>query len=92
MSNSIDPMIVRMARAIATSQGTSDWKPFVATARASLSAIREPSDEMLEAASDGMPDWGELPQEWRAMIDFVLGEGDLSNDNKPSPKVDRDAG
>lgn len=92
MSNMIDPMIVRMARAIAASQGTSNWEPFVAAARASLTAIREPSDEMLEAASDGMPDWGELPQEWRAMIDYVIGEGDLGNDNKPAPSVARDAG
>ncbi len=92
MPNSIDPMIVRMARAIAASQGTTDWKPFIATARASLTAIREPSDEMLEAASGGMPDWGELPKEWRAMIDFVIGEGDETNDNKPLPRVARDVG
>lgn len=92
MTNSIDPMIVRMARAIALSQGSNDWKPYVAAARASLNAIREPSDEMLEAASDGMPDWGELPQEWRAMIDYVIGEGAQGNDNKPLPKPERDAG
>jgi hypothetical protein len=81
MTKSYDPMIVRMARAIALSQGSSDWHKYVETARASLAAIRDPSVEMLEAATSGMPDWGELPAEWRAMIDHVLGEGPDVNDN-----------
>jgi hypothetical protein len=92
VANSIDPMIVRMARAIAVSQGSTDWQKFVDTARASLNAIREPSDEMLEAASNGLPDWGELPQEWRNMIDYVIGEGALGNDNTPVAVDSRDAG
>jgi hypothetical protein len=92
VANSIDPMIVRMARAIALSQGSSVWENYVVAARASLNAIREPSDEMLEAASNGMPDWGELPQEWRSMIDYVIGEGALGNDNHPLQKPTRDAG
>jgi hypothetical protein len=78
----LDPMIIRMARAIALSQGRSDWQEYVQAARASLSALRDPSDEMLEAATHGLPDWGDLTEEWHAMIDHVLGEETTTiNDN-----------
>ena len=77
----VDPMLVRMARSIAASQGSSDWRSFVPMAKASLEALREPSFEMLEAAMPGMPDWGELPEDWRKMIDHVLGESFEFNDN-----------
>jgi hypothetical protein len=82
-----DPMMVRMARAIALSEGSSDWEHFLPAARASLAAIRDPSDEMLEAASPGLPDWGDMPEGWRAMIDHVLGEETHQiNDNKHPTK------
>jgi hypothetical protein len=77
-----DPMMIRMARAIAMSEGSSDWEHFLPAARASLTALREPSEEMLEAASTGLPDWGDLPEGWRAMIDYVLGDDEKPfNDN-----------
>jgi hypothetical protein len=88
----LDPMIVRMARAIALTQGSTDWSKFVETARASLTALRDPSDEMLEAATPGMPDWGDLPEEWRAMIDHVLGESGTVNDNSKVDVVVKSAG
>ena len=77
----VDPMLVRMARAIAASEGSSDWQAHVAAARASLNVLREPSYAMLEAATSGLPDWGDLPDDWRAMIDHVLGESVEYNDN-----------
>ncbi|MEO6607653.1 MAG: hypothetical protein ABIN69_04200 [Aestuariivirga sp.] len=77
----VDPMLIRMARSIATSQGSTDWRAFVPMATASLQALREPSYEMLEAAMPGMPDWGDLPEDWRKMIDHVLGESSEFNDN-----------
>ena len=80
----LDPMLVRMARAIATSQGSTDWRAFVPMATASLQALREPSSEMLEAAMPGMPDWGDMPEGWRKMIDHVLGESSEFNDNERS--------
>lgn len=88
----IDPVIVRMAQAIAVSQSRSDWQSFVATARASLAVLREPSDGMLEAASAGMPDWGELADEWRAMIDYVLSESVQVNDNRSVSQEKKIAG
>jgi hypothetical protein len=88
----LDPMIVRMARAIALTQGSTDWPKFIETARASLTALRDPSVEMLEAATPGMPDWGELPEEWRAMIDHVLGESGTENDNRKVDVVVKSAG
>ena len=78
----VDPMLIRMARSIATSQGSSDWRAFVPMATASLQALREPSAEMLEAAMPGTPDWGDLPEDWRKMIDHVLGESLEFNDNE----------
>lgn len=78
----LDPMLIRMARSIAASQGSTDWRSFVPMATASLQALREPSSEMLEAAMPGMPDWGELPEDWRKMIDHVLGESSEFNDNE----------
>lgn len=80
----VDPMLVRMARSIAASQGSTDWRGFVPMATASLQALREPSSEMLEAAMPGMPDWGDLPEDWRKMIDHVLGESSEYNDNERS--------
>jgi hypothetical protein len=82
MASFDNPMIVRMARAIALSQGSSDWQKYLEAARVSLNELRDPSVEMLEAATEGMPDWGELPTEWRAMIDYVLGEPEEINDNR----------
>jgi hypothetical protein len=29
---------------------------------------------MLDAALPDVPDWGYLPEDWRAMIDYVAGE------------------
>ncbi len=85
MSDEIEisnPMLVRVARSIATSQGSTDWRAYVPMAMASLQALREPSSEMLEAAMPGMPDWGDLPDDWRKMIDHVLGESAEFNDNE----------
>ena len=76
-----DPMLVRMAKAMASSEGSADWQAFVNSAKASLKVLREPSDEMLEAAIPDLPDWGDLPADWRAMIDHVLGEPVDLNDN-----------
>jgi hypothetical protein len=36
--------------------------------------MREPTCEMLEAATDRLPEWGYVPEEWRAMIDHILAE------------------
>jgi hypothetical protein len=67
-------MTERVARAIAGALGASDWRPFVGAARAAVTAMREPTPDMLEAALPDMPDWGYLPDDWRAMIDHVARE------------------
>ncbi len=81
-SENIDPMLVRIAKAIAMSEGDDDWHAHLPAARASLEVLREPSFAMLEAATPGLPDWGDLPTDWRAMIDHVLGENIETNDNE----------
>lgn len=68
------PMIERVARALAESLGGDDWRAFTDAARTAVAAMREPTPEMLEAALPDMPDWGYLPEDWRAMIDHVVGE------------------
>ena len=67
-------MFERIARAIAASEGHDDWKRCAVAAFAAIAALREPTAEMLEAATDGIPDFGYLPEEWRAMIDHVISE------------------
>ena len=67
-------MIESVARAIADALGAEDWRSYVEAARAAVKAMREPTPSMLEAALPDMPDWGYLPEDWRAMIDHVAGE------------------
>jgi hypothetical protein len=67
-------MIERVARALAMSLGEEDWRTCVDAARAAVGALREPTADMLEAALPDMPDWGYLPDDWRAMIDHVAAE------------------
>lgn len=74
MTSTSSSMTERVARAIAATLGEEDWRPFVAAARAAVRAMREPTPEMLEAALPDSPDWGFLPDDWRAMIDHVAGE------------------
>ena len=69
-----DSMIVKVAKAIAVATGDADWKVHLATARAAVSAMREPTTAMLQAAMSDLPDWGDLPDEWQAMIDYVATE------------------
>ena len=90
--DALNPVLVRMASVLATSQGRSDWQAFVSAAEATLRELREPSEDMLEAASHGLPDWGDLQDEWRAMIDHVLGDQAKINDNTASKKASRIAG
>ena len=72
-------MFERIARAIAASQGHDDWRRCAVAAFAAISALREPTAEMLEAATEGLPDFGYLPEEWRAMIDHVMSETPILN-------------
>lgn len=84
---------MRVARALAMSQGSSDWLEFVEPAQAMLRALREPSNEMLEAGANGMPDWGDLPKGWRAMIDHVIGEDQRAfNDNAAETTANKATG
>ena len=91
-SEIVDPMLVRIAKAIAESDGSEDWQAYMAAARVTLEVLREPSQAMLEAATSGLPDWGDLPADWRAMIDHVLGEKLETNDNQAVSETDRAAG
>ena len=69
-----DSMIVKVAKAIAVTTGVTDWKVHIPTARAAVRAMREPTTAMLQAAIPDLPDWGYLPDEWQAMIDYVTTE------------------
>ncbi len=67
-------MIEKVASSIALSQGRHDWQNHVASDRAAVLALSEPSVEMLNAALPDCPDWGYLPDEWSAMIAYVANE------------------
>jgi hypothetical protein len=72
-------MFEKVARAIAASQGHDEWHRCAIETAAAISALREPTLEMLEAATDGLPDFGYLPEEWRAMIDHIMTERRVVN-------------
>ena len=42
--------------------------------RAAVTAMREPTTAMLQAAILNLPDWAYLPDELQAMIDYVAAE------------------
>lgn len=69
-----DQMLVRVAKAIAEVQGMTHWGDALPSARAVFVAMREPTVPMLEAALADLPDWGNLPDDWRVMIDYAAGE------------------
>jgi hypothetical protein len=69
-----DSMIVKVAKAISVATGDTDWKVHLSTARAAVRAMREPTTAMLQAAMPDSPDWGYLPDDWQAMIDYVITE------------------
>ena len=74
MSKTSPSMTEQVARAIASALGAQDWRPYVGAARAAVTAMREPTVDMLDAALPDTPDWGYLPDDWRAMIDHVAHE------------------
>jgi hydrogenase maturation factor len=67
-------MIAKVAQAIAVAQGDTNWHVHVHAARAAVTAMRDPTTAMLQAALPDMPDWGYLPEEWQVMIDYVAAE------------------
>lgn len=84
-------MVERIAREIARhtaldegkEPGTADnytdhvWRDFVGAARAVLTAMREPTDEMVDVGYDADPDDdGDMAPKsvWKAMIDEALSE------------------
>lgn len=69
-----DSMIIRVAQAIAEARHEENWRNNIEAARAALQAMREPTPEMLDGATAGMPDWGSVPDDWRNMIDSALSE------------------
>lgn len=70
-------MIEKVARAISLALGEEDWTNSVVAARAAVLAMSEPSHEMLSAALPGLPDFGYLPDEYRAMIRFAAEQSAL---------------
>ena len=68
------PMVERVARVLAETLGGDDWRSFLEAARAAVRAMREPTPDMLDAALPDLPDWGYLPDDWRAMIDHAVAE------------------
>jgi hypothetical protein len=67
-------MVERVARSLCSTLGGDDWRSFAEAARAAVATMREPTPDMLDAALPGLPDWGYLPDDWRAMIDHALAE------------------
>jgi hypothetical protein len=75
-------MIEKVARAIASANGDANWRAHLPAARAAVSSLIEPTDEMLAAAMPACADWGYLPEDWRAMINYILHESAVLHQNK----------
>ena len=69
-----EKMLERVARAIAIVEGNEKGMLHIKMARAAILAMREPTTDMLEAATIGLPDWGSLLDEWKMMIDHAVGD------------------
>lgn len=67
-------MSERVCRALAAAEGSTDWQHFKPAFKAVLAELREPSLDMLVAATGDLPDFGYLPEEWKAMIDHLDNE------------------
>ena len=75
-------MLERCARALCDAQGVDPdgrtdgaealWERYVPEARAVLTALREPSKEMVEAAHTRLADEGDVSDIFTAMIDSLL--------------------
>jgi hypothetical protein len=87
MQDKASSMTERVARAIAKSLGAEDWRPLVEVARAAVLAMREPTPDMIEAVLPDLPDWGYLPDDWRAMIDHVAAERVYPSALAPRPSA-----
>ena len=83
-------MIERVARAIGLSLGDPSWQRYLDPARAAVSALRDPTIAMLEAALPDVSDWGDLPEDWQAMIDHVLHESAASIKASGGPEATRE--
>lgn len=61
----------KIASILANMYADSKSVSHIMAAEAVILALREPSLGMLEAAMPNCSDWGYLPEEWQAMIDFA---------------------
>ena len=68
MSIGVKSIIERVADAIADADGQGE----IATARAAIMAMREPTNEMLKAFYGDVEIDKQLGQDWRDMIDAAL--------------------
>ena len=65
-------MIEKIAVAIAENRADQDWLFLHSVCKSCLGCLRNPTVDMLEAATVGLPDYGYLPEEWQKMIDAAL--------------------
>ena len=69
-----DSMIVKVAKAIAATEGNLNWAAYLDAARVAVRAMREPTNAMLMATCPDLPDWEILVDDWQTMIDYVADE------------------
>ena len=74
MGNKVS-LVERVARALVRTRGSSDdWREYCDEARAAIAAMRVPSQNMLEAAGEGLVDFSDINHDWRVMVDAALSE------------------
>ena len=68
-------LIERVACAIAEARGEpEDWLVHLPEARAAVAAMREPTQNMLDAAGEGLMDLSYINEDWQVMVDAALEE------------------
>jgi hypothetical protein len=68
----MSPKLEHLIHAMHVADLANDGPPYERMARAALKALREPSEDMIDARFSVLGQGGKA--EWEAMIDAVLGE------------------
>lgn len=75
-----ETLVERVARALAGARGEPEnWSRYRKEARAAIAAMRTPTQEMLEAAGEGLIDYSDINHDWRVMVDAALAEQENGN-------------
>ncbi len=79
-----ETLVEKVARALAKTHGkNADWRRYEDEACVAIAAMRVPTQNMLEAAGDGMIDYSDINHDWSVMVEAALGQLGQSENRTP---------